>query len=265
MKSKLESFLHIVHEPGDYVKPQLHQIYEVVYYEKGSGKTTIDGEVYHFSENNIAVIAPRTVHDEESIDRTEVMFCLFSVEDDEDKLSLRSGIISDDGLYVQEIHDLLSTIKNEMQNKFESYEQYLNLVMGQIVIKLLRIQHGHRTDKITDGIEYTRTFLKENYSNEIDFCILAENIGYSYDRFRHIFKEEMDLSPAQYLMNIRIAKAKEFLENTDYPIKNIARLCGFNNHTKFTEIFREKTSFTPTHYRRLMQNNGEPVLNFEGV
>lgn len=257
--------MHWVHQPGDYVKPQSHQFYEIIYYEKGSGKTTIDGDVYKFNNNCIAVITPGTIHDEESIESTTVLFCHFSAENFPEQELLVNGMIKSSSPYVAEILSLLYKIKEEMQNNQANFEQYLNYLMGQILILIQRIQNSSRLGNASDSIEYVKNFLKENYSNTIDFGLVAENIGYSYDRFRHIFKERTGMSPSQYLINIRIAKAKEFLEKSPNSIGTIARSCGFNNATKFTEMFKCKTGFTPLKYKKLMQVNGADVLNFDDL
>lgn len=263
MEIKLESFLHWIHPPGDYVKPQSHRFYEIIYYEKGSGKTTIDGEVYSYKEDCIAVITPDTIHDEESFEPTTVLFCLFSTDQPLEKLQITNGL--NNSANVRDVLNLMYKIKEEMQSKRQNYEQYLNLLMGQVLILLQRIQCGDHNGSASDGIEYVKIFLKENYSNFIDFDLLAEQIGYSYDRFRHLFKESTGLSPTQYLINIRIAKAKEYLENSSYSIRTISRFCGFNNASKFIEMFKAKTGFTPLKYRKLMHVTGTDVLNFEDL
>jgi AraC family transcriptional activator of pobA len=263
MELKLETFLHWNHPPGDYVKPQSHHFYEIIYYEKGSGKTTIDGEVYNFKDDCIAVITPDTIHDEESYEPTTVLFCLFSYDQTAEEPQLVNGLIKNNNANVGDVLALLYKIKEEMQNKRQNFEQYLDFLMGQILILIQRIQHGNHTGNASDGIEFVKNFLKENYSNSIYFDLLAEQIGYSYDRFRHLFKESTGMSPSQYLINIRIAKAKEILENSTSPIRTISRFCGFNNVTKFIEMFKTKTGFTPLKYRKLMQVTGTVVLNFE--
>ena len=262
MEIDLKSYLNVAHEPANYVMPQSHSCYEMVLYLSGEGKTVIGEELYDFRPMDLAIITPQTVHDELSLTATEVCCCLFTYQ---------GALPLDNGVYHLwkpsaqqagiEIDRLMRWIQNEMYGKKLEYETCLNYIMGQILIIFFRTQSAVRS--VSDGMSYVKTYVKENYSRHIDFHILANHIGYSYYRFRHIFKELEGISPSRYLLNVRIRRAKEFLTQTDYPIERVARLVGFGGASRFIETFKAETKETPSRYRDMLQARGVEEINFE--
>lgn len=78
---------------------------------------------------------------------------------------------------------------------------------------------------------------------------VATQIGMGYSRFRRIFKEYTGLSPARYMLEIRMAKAKELLTNTSMQIQEIAWKLGFENADYFITAFKRTCLTTPSDYR----------------
>ena len=258
MEVTLNSFVTGEHSPADYVFPQSHDCYEIILYSKGYGKTTIGSESYDFFSNTIAMITPGTQHDEYSSTTTEVFCCLFSYKGD---LEFSNGLyVMETPLqleYVSQIQSIFWEIRNEMRSKRSGFNYYLNFLMGQLLILFFRTQtpsrpHSHETN-------YAKSYIRENYSRKFDFHILSEQIGYSYDRFRHVFKERTGKSPAQYLLSVRIKKAKELLRNTNYSIKYIGKLTCLGDTSRFVETFKSQTGITPLRYRNLSKEIPEHV------
>lgn len=78
---------------------------------------------------------------------------------------------------------------------------------------------------------------------------VAAEIGIGYSRFRKIFKEYTGLSPAKYILEIRMAKAKELLTNTSMQIQEIAWKLSFENADYFTTAFKRVCGINPNEYR----------------
>ena len=99
---------------------------------------------------------------------------------------------------------------------------------------------------IQAGIRY----IEENIENpSLSNAEVAAAIGISEIYFRKLFKASIGTSPHNYMQQIRINKAKLFLENGTNAIEDIYSSCGFSNIYYFFKIFKEKTGYTPTEYR----------------
>ena len=84
---------------------------------------------------------------------------------------------------------------------------------------------------------------------------IASRLCISYSSFRKTFKEYTGFSPARYISEVRMSKAKELLTNTSMTIKEVAYLVGYNNHDYFFTAFRHLTGHTPAEYRAMTQGD----------
>lgn len=65
----------------------------------------------------------------------------------------------------------------------------------------------------------------------------------------HAYKKEYGIPVMEHLKRIRIAKAKQLLRYTQYPVQEIANMCGYESPSYFGKRFREETGQPPTEYR----------------
>ena len=91
--------------------------------------------------------------------------------------------------------------------------------------------------------------MNEKIDQEIDFKIIARNLGISYSKFRSDFKRQTGLPPMQYFLLLKIEKAKNLLLNTDIYSKQIAYDLGFESEHYFYRLFKQKTGMTPAQFR----------------
>jgi AraC family transcriptional regulator len=95
--------------------------------------------------------------------------------------------------------------------------------------------------------------ISERLSSNLSLSELAREAGLSAAYFSQRFKLSTGTSPHQYLLRLRICKAKTLLEESEAPVIDIAAECGFQTQQHFARIFRRLTGKTPTEYRRERQ------------
>lgn len=92
-------------------------------------------------------------------------------------------------------------------------------------------------------------YLEKNYKNpDLTNAELAKQCNISEVYFRRIFEKIYKMTPKQYIINIRITKAKQLLAENCLKINAVAECCGFSNPYHFCRTFKEKTGVTPTEY-----------------
>ena len=94
-------------------------------------------------------------------------------------------------------------------------------------------------------------YIDNNFSSEITISHLAKLCVMSNTNFRRVFTAVLGISPIQYLMNVRIRRAKEFLTHYNYSVAEVSRLCGFNDVEHFCRTFKKRTHLTPRQVRNL--------------
>jgi len=103
-----------------------------------------------------------------------------------------------------------------------------------------------------DKINEAKSMVYTEYAN-ISPQELAKRLCLSYSSFRKAFKEYTGFSPAKFINEIRMSKAKELLTNSSMSIKAIAYTVGYNNHDYFFTAFRHSTGHTPAEFREMTQ------------
>lgn len=99
-------------------------------------------------------------------------------------------------------------------------------------------------------IEVVIGYISSNYHKKISLDNLCGIIHVSKFHFLKLFKTHTGFTPYEYLINHRINKAKQLLKTTDFSVKNISILVGFNDESSFIKQFKNATSYTPLNYRR---------------
>jgi AraC family transcriptional regulator len=119
-------------------------------------------------------------------------------------------------------------------------------------------QHSVRTPKLAsdeDGLSsYTLRqvldYVRSNLIQDLSIVDLAQVAGMSPYYFMRMFKKSMHVTPRQYIIQIRIDRAKELLRSRKLSIADISLQCGFTNQSHFTNVFRQLTEITPKVYQR---------------
>lgn len=271
---KLKELIYANRKSGEYVVPHTHDTYEVVYFMGGEGVASIGDQNYHYNGDTIQIIAPNTLHKDISYITTKVRCCVFycfgnisfsnsTILKDEHNKKYFDNILSQ----IKILEEILSKSQNNKlidSNSGILYSDYetetkIDQELWFLILNLLNIVNNYNNKKPlkNDFIDEIKHYIEKNFNKNISFEILAAKVGYSYDRLRHIFVEKTGLSLKKYQQSIRLAKAKIFLTETNYKVKQIAQKCGFASDVRFSIFFQNSVGITPLKYRRIMKD----VLN----
>ena len=99
--------------------------------------------------------------------------------------------------------------------------------------------------------ERVKAYIRTNISSDIILDDVVSLSGMSSSHFSRVFKEETGSTFVECLNNIRVEKAIELLENTDYKIKDISGMVGFRNQTYFITTFKSIKGMTPNNYKNM--------------
>lgn len=109
---------------------------------------------------------------------------------------------------------------------------------------------------VREAVEYIRN----NYVNEITVADVADYVCINRSYLTTLFKNELGMSPQEYLMNFRITRGMELLSTTETTIENIAASCGYKNPLVFSKAFKKVNGMSPSQYRKNSDNNKPDIM-----
>ncbi|MBP7902289.1 MAG: helix-turn-helix transcriptional regulator [Spirochaetes bacterium] len=107
-------------------------------------------------------------------------------------------------------------------------------------------------EKMSDRFEVDKAaeYINEKYSENISVRDIASVIALSPSHFSRIFKKETGLTPQEYLIRVRLDRAKSFLLRSRKSVTEIALQCGFSSSAHFSSSFIKRYGKTPSEFKK---------------
>lgn len=156
-------------------------------------------------------------------------------------------------------HEQANSLSAELKQEIEASQSFIQTAESFrdfiSKVKLSIDEADTMSEEIIRAIEYIRS----NLDQPITLSVLAEHIGFSAGYLSYIFKRELNTSFTDFLMKMRIKKAKLLLQHTDDKLYIIAEQTGFQDASYFNRVFKRATGITPHKFRVDMSNRGKQV------
>lgn len=104
--------------------------------------------------------------------------------------------------------------------------------------------------KTTEKLNRAVTYMAEHLTEKITVEDIANSVYLSTYHFVRSFKKQTGLTPYEYLINLRINKAKDLLISTDDSLDTIAVNSGFTDSKNLIYNFKRIVNLTPKEYRK---------------
>ncbi len=130
-----------------------------------------------------------------------------------------------------------------------NYHAIYNKEAARISEGLEKLQKGTR-EEIGRRLNLAKEYLYSNYDQKISLQELAEYSCLSVTHLIRSFRQAYHLTPHQFLMRIRLSRAKFLLDDTAYPINEVVNIVGLDSTSTFIKVFKEHFQTTPLRYRR---------------
>jgi len=154
------------------------------------------------------------------------------------------------------IERLMLGVREALHTDGPTAEPYVDYLGRAIAARLIR-QHSSASPVDHAPVRLGRRhlsraidFMETNLEDSIDLVAIAGAAGLSPSHFARQFRTTMGVAPHQYLMRLRIERAKRLLAETDTPTATVAFACGFANQEHLTRVFKRGCGITPAAYRR---------------
>lgn len=104
--------------------------------------------------------------------------------------------------------------------------------------------------EILRRLNLAKEYLYSNYNQNISLEKLAEHACLSVNHLLRTFKQAFNVTPHQFLIQLRLQRAQLLLKTTDYPINEVVNMIGFECPSSFIRLFKTHYKITPLKYRQ---------------
>lgn len=147
-------------------------------------------------------------------------------------------------------------LKSEIYSEGLGGRLYADSLANLLAVHLLRhystpVEYSQRYQGGIPAIKLrqVKEFISDNCARDLRLDELADVAGMSRFHFSREFKRSTGTTPHQYLIKLRVDKAKALLATQDLPLTEVGLRSGFSHQSHFTRLFRRLTGTTPKSYR----------------
>lgn len=98
-------------------------------------------------------------------------------------------------------------------------------------------------------------YIRHHFREDVSLADVARHIDMSPSWLTKRFNQECAMSIPQYLLSVRMERAKKLLSETNMLVFEVAGSVGFDNPRYFVSVFKKETGFTPTAYREQIKKD----------
>lgn len=233
--------------------------YQILYVANGKTHFWFDGKEEIVSAGHMVLYKPEEIQKYVYYleDNPEVFWIHFTGSDVKNILAYHGISLDEHVFYCGVLPDykaLFRKIIQELRLCRYGYEDYIASLFNDILLLVDRQQHEQKkaTGNVQEQIERAAAYFNENYNTKISIDDYAESLHISTNWFIHNFKQYAGMSPAQYILSLRMVNAQSLLERTTYNIKEISEIVGYENPLYFSRVFKKEIGKSPAQYRKEM-------------
>jgi AraC family transcriptional regulator len=157
----------------------------------------------------------------------------------------------------QQLMTLLVADANEGYTTERLYTEYLTQALAVRMLFLGRSTQPQTNNTGPSGLprHVLRRIIERMrcFNCDLSLQALANESGYSRVHFVRMFRAATGYSPHNYLLNLRLERARELLKNPSLSLIDIALDCGFSSHSHMSRLFHKSAGVTPSAYRRSLR------------
>ena len=247
-----------------------HNYYEIYLLTNGTRDLLVNNQLYTIKETTAIFIPPFVSHKTEGgpFERTNYYFSMDFLNKKEHELF---NILFQHGpVIINRSHDsTIIKIFNLIERFYNENEPCAPFIIHSLITTILLLL----TEKVSNKSSFVQekqlpqdmvkalSYINANYKKEISASTIAETLFFSTDYFCKKFKKYFNCTFSDYVLNLRITKAKQHLQITKATIEHIAEDVGFSSANYFSLIFKKKVGQSPQSYRKNNQILDHTISN----
>src|ERR1700722_6838076 len=152
---------------------------------------------------------------------------------------------------------MVAAVHAEMIAGFPSGRLFLDSVEQAMAVTLVN-GHAvrHRPVQLYRGglgsarLRRIRELVHAKMEDDLSLDEMAQSVGLSTAHFARMFRKSTGQTPHQFVLRLRLERAKAMLRAPDARVLDVAVACGFKTQQHFAQVFRDVCGVSPTEYRQ---------------
>jgi len=267
-------YVSIILQKANYhIEPHKHNFIEIIFIKSGKGIHCINGINYSINRGSLLIANNESIHSitpdgdmeyynifvkpeyfsNEINDNSSLLDTVFIALYEEFTINefTDRSFIEFKKEEIQILENYISAMHREYIEKNPGYEKIteslLNIILTHIMRKMMiPLETESEKNQFSKDI---LGYIEKNYNKKITAKELAEKCFYNPSYFSRIFKEFTGKTMLEYIQELRIKNSCVLLESSNKTIDEISAEVGYNNSTRFYEIFKRTMGMTPQKYR----------------
>ncbi|GAA4846096.1 hypothetical protein GCM10023310_25080 [Paenibacillus vulneris] len=246
------------HQESYEIKIHHHDNVQILYAIEGEGSIWLDGQQYAFEQDNAAYIYPRSRHAVSSDSHLTLLVLAF---DDLEQNGLhqewkpyrftRSELLKLNAFHASEMRLMLRKLLFEQKQADPLSSWAMHNLIQDIYLLMVRAKESKQVQD-ANGLraERIRNYIDLHYYEPVTSEELSGKLGISIRQMNKIFKKEYQMTPMQYLAEVRMGLAKKLLAESDKDIASICFEVGYESLPTFYRTFKMAMNMSPNKYRQ---------------
>lgn len=232
------------------------QFSELIFVSAGEGVVTIAGDRFAIQEGDLLVYNKGIIHEEYSSrsNPLSLFYCGIVHPEMDTLIPLDWCPVLKTKEHKGTIHSLYQLLYDEAQRKQEHFQQASRHLLAVLVVWINRLHEENKKQNLGRDAESLAIGIKEyldlHYLRRLTLQDIANAFHMNPYHISHVFQRKYKDSPINYILNRRMAEARQLLVSTDLKVAEIAQLLGYENSNYFTILFRRLMHESPSQYRK---------------
>lgn len=227
-----------------------HSSYELYYLDSGTREYFVEDKFFSVAAGSFVLIPPSTFHRTGGSYARRVLigFTHEFLEKTYTADAIEYMLMCFNKIMISPSEKTLAKCKSLLNSLNHcSSEKEFAIYLGTLLCEL---------SKCDEEVTYNRQmsalieYINMNFADIHSIEQIADHFYISKYHLCHLFKNTMNLTVMEYLNNIKIKNACDYLINTDKKVLEISQLCGFSSSAYFSNVFKKYTDLSPNDYRK---------------
>lgn len=153
------------------------------------------------------------------------------------------------------IYQILQRLVYLYTENHPSKDFFVSNMVQELIVRIfqanVRKTYRTETEELAGGkrLAYIVHYIRENIRNPLTIKELSQKACMSESHFYKVFKQEMGISPTDFINEERVHHAAQLLKDASFNLTEVFLACGFTNRSYFNRLFKRFKGISPSTYR----------------